>query len=345
MTPREKIIDRPVPGKTWLAKPDAINPQIARWRKDFPDIVRLDEEKQFSGDSVYAITVAANNGKPKKNLMVAVPHAHEPAGTAAAMNFLNEIITGMKLDGSATTLGREEILEKVRLTFIPLANPFGTKKSPVDWWDGSIYSNEEFGTIMKGRLLNNPPVGIAGIFWHYHPVFNQDAERLEEIGIVWEQLSESLYGEPHFYKGCAWWRLAERLADEFHYDLFIELHQGMEDWEEMDTLVIHPREHWVPKESLEYADRVEAKIIEAWKKVGAKPHPGDKEYYQRAGKGRIPDFDKPSERMKMSGDWLSIKCGTPQLTIEVQNNNQRTPAEEQLLYEQTAIEACVEMLL
>ena len=57
-----------VPGKTWLAKPAEINPQIARWRKDFPDIVRVDEEKQFSGDSVYAITVAGNNGKPKKKI-------------------------------------------------------------------------------------------------------------------------------------------------------------------------------------------------------------------------------------------------------------------------------------
>ncbi|MCD4823371.1 MAG: hypothetical protein K8S55_02085 [Phycisphaerae bacterium] len=334
-----------VPGKTWLGKPEDVNQAILEWQKKFPEIVRIDEEKQFSGDSVYAVTVTANNDKPKKNFMVAVPHAHEPAGTAAAMNFLNEVITGTKLDGSATTLPRDEILEKVRLTFIPLANPFGAKKSPVDWWDGSKYSNEEFGDIMKGRLLNNPPVGTVGIFWHYHPVFNQDAERLEEIGIVWEQLSESLYGEPHFYKGCTWWQLVERLSDEFHYDLLIELHQGMEGWEEMDTLVIRPQENWVPKESLEYAGKVEAKVIEAWKNAGAKPHPGDKEYYQRAGKGWFPDLDKPNERLKMSGDWLSIKCGTPQLTIEVQNNNQRTPAEEQLLYQQTAIEACVEMLL
>jgi len=315
------------------------------WQKQFSDIVTLDVEKQFSEDLVYAITVTAPTNTQKKNFMVTVPHAHEPAGTAAAMNYLNEIITGRTLDGTATKLPREEILDKIRLTFIPLANPFGRKKSPVDWWDGSKYSNEEFGYIMKGRLLNNPPLGIVGEFWHYHPIFNQATDRLENIGIVWEKLSDSFYGEPHFYKGCAWWKIVEKLTSKFYYDLYIELHQGMEEWQDMDTLVIHPREHWIPEVAIEYADKVEAKILENWKKVGASPHPGDKDYYQRAGKGWLPDLDMPSERFKMSGDWLSIKYGTPQLTIEVQNNNQQTDAEKQLLYQQAAIEACVAMLI
>ena len=334
-----------IPGKTWLAKPKEINSKIIEWKKNFSDIVRVDKEKQFSGDPVYAITVTGKENIQKKNFLLAVPHAHEPAGTAAAMNFLNEIITGEKLDGSPTKLSKEEVLRNIRLTFIPLANPFGRKKSPVEWWDGTKYSNEEFEYIMVGKLLGNPPAKVVNKFWHFHPVFNQKVERLENIGIVWERLSEDLYGEPHFFKGCTWWRLVNRLLDEFHYDLFIELHQGMEDWEEMDTLVIHPREHWIPKEIIKYADMIEEKVIERWKKMGASPHPGDKEYYQRAGKTRFPDLNNPYERIKMSGDWLTIKCGTPSLTIEVQNNNPRTPPEEQFLYEETAIEACVGMLM
>jgi len=332
------------PGETWLGKPQEINKKISEWKTNWADIVRVDEEIQFSGDKVYAITVTDREYEYKKNFLLAVPHAHEPAGTAAAMNFLNEIISGRRLDGKPTKLPREEILKKVRLTFIPVCNPYGRKRSPVDWWDGTEYSNEEFWYIMKGRLLGNPPVEIVNKFWHAHPVFDQEVERLEEIGIVWERLSETLYGEPHFYKGCAWWKLVDRLSDEFQYDLFIELHQGMEDWDEMDTLVIHPREYWIPREAIEYADRVEEKVIERWREAGAKPHPGDKEYYARVGV-RDRDLNKPDERRKISIDWLTMKCGTPYLTIEVQNNNQRTPAEKQLLYEQTAIETCVEMLL
>jgi len=344
MNLREKTM-KAIPQKTWLGKPHEINPKISRWQRDFPEIVRVDEEKQFSGDSVYAITVTAKNNYRKKNFLLAVPHAHEPAGTAAAMNFLNEVITGKKLDGSRSNLPREEILKRVRLTFIPVCNPYGRKKSPVDWWDGTKYSNEEFEYIMVGRLLGNPPVKIVNEFWHYHVIFNQEVERLEEIGIVWEKLSDNLYCEPNTFKGATWWKLVEKLSDEFHYDQFILLHQGMEDWEKMDTLVIHPREYWIPQKTIEYADRMENKVIEAWKNVGASPHPGDKNYYERAGKGRSPDLNKPDERRKCPLDWIAIKCGTPGITIEVQNNNQRTPAEEQLLYEQTAIEACVEMLL
>ena len=117
-----KII-KPIPGKTWLYKPDAVNPVIAGWHKDFPEIVRIDEAKQFTGDAVYAITVTGEEDDPKKNFLLAVPHAHEPAGTAAAMNFLNEIITGKNLSGGTTQLPRKEILKKIRLTFITLANP------------------------------------------------------------------------------------------------------------------------------------------------------------------------------------------------------------------------------
>ena len=332
------------PGETWFGKPQEINKKISEWKTNWADIVRVDEEIQFSGDKVYAITVADREYEYKKNFLLAVPHAHEPAGTAAAMNFLNEIISGRRLDGKPTELPREEILKKVRLTFIPVCNPYGRKRSPVDWWDGTEYSNEEFEYIMIGRLLGNPSAKIVNKFWHAHPVFDQEVERLEEIGIVWERLSETLYGEPHFYKGCAWWKLVDRLSDEFQYDLFIELHQGMEDWDEMDTLVIHPREYWIPREAIEYADRVEEKVIERWREAGAKPHPGDKEYYARVGV-RDRDLNKPDERRKISIDWLTMKCGTPYLTIEVQNNNQNTPAEKQLLYEQTAIETCVEMLL
>lgn len=333
-----------IPGQTWLSKPCEVDPLLAKWKDQYPNLVRIDEEKQYSGDVVHAITVTDKSPGPKKNFFAGVPHAHEPAGTAAIMNLLNELLTGQGLDGNASSLPRKEILERLRLTFIPIGNPFGRKRAPVDWWDGTKYNNEEFEYVMVGKLMGNPPAAVVNTFWHYHCLFNQAVERLEEIGIVWEQIGDQVYAEPHLYKGCGFWKLVDRLSDEIHYDLFIELHQGMEGWEKMDTLVIHPRESWIPQESLAVADQVETNIIKRWQEAGASPHPGDKDYYQRAGFSRLPDMTNPTERMKMSGDWLTIKSGTPCLTIEVQNNNPRTPAEKQLLYQQAAIEACLEFL-
>ncbi len=228
---------------------------------------------------------------------------------------------------------------------MPLANPWGRKKAPVDWWDGSEYSRDRFETVMVGKLPGNPSFRLTCDFWHFHPVFNQSVEKMESIGIVWEQISEDLYAEPHLFKGCAWWRLVDRLSDDLRYDQCIGLHQGMENWDRMDTLVIHPRERWIPRESVAYATRMEERVIRRWTEIGACPHPGDPEYYERAGRGRIPDMANPRERIKLSVDWLAMKQATPSVTVEVQNNNPRTPPEEQLEYEEVALQACVEMLI
>ena len=45
------------PGETWFGKPQEINKKISEWKTNWADIVRVDEEIQFSGDKVYAITV------------------------------------------------------------------------------------------------------------------------------------------------------------------------------------------------------------------------------------------------------------------------------------------------
>ena len=47
-----------IPQKTWFGKPQEINRKISERKTNWADIVRVDEEIQFSGDKVYAITVA-----------------------------------------------------------------------------------------------------------------------------------------------------------------------------------------------------------------------------------------------------------------------------------------------
>lgn len=327
-----------------MSKPDRVDIKILQWAREYPDIVRIDEATQFTGDKVYAITIEKKT-LSKKNLLVAVPHAHEPAGTAGIVDFLNELITGKDSAENKTQLPREDILENVRITCIPIGNPYGRKKSPVDFWDGTKFSLDEFIYIMVGRLLGNPPSHIVNEFWHNHPVFNQEVERLEEIGIVWEKLSEKWYGEPHFYKGCTWWKLVEKLSNEFQYnkdDLFLELHQT-EMYPNENCMVIHPRDRWIPDEAIERADIIEEEIIKRWKEIGGRPYQ-DKEYYSRFG-DRDRDLYNPEERRKISIDWLTITKGTPCIVIEVQMNSPNTPVSEQILLEKLAIEVCTKTLL
>jgi len=328
----------------WLSQPREVETQLLEWSKTYPDKLQLDWAKQFTGDTVYAATVSGAWGKATKNLLIAVPHAHEPAGTAASMDFLCQLLTGRTLDGHPAAPACQEFLNHLKITIIPIANPFGRKRAPVDCWDGSVYDNEQFEYIMVGRLREGQDFKLVNAFWHSHPIFDQRIECLKEIGIVWEQISAHKYAEPHFFKGTTWWKLIDRLSDEIPYHFFAELHQGMENWEEYDTLAIYPNESWIPQSALDFSEKVHQHIREKWIQAGANPHPGDPDYYQRAGRSCFRP-DEPSERRRFSIDWLTEKCGTPFITVEVQNNNSRTPRDEQLKYAEAAIEACAEVLL
>jgi len=57
------------PSKTWLGKPQEVNKKIFEWKTNWANIVRVDEEIQFSGDKVYAITVTDREYEYKKNLL------------------------------------------------------------------------------------------------------------------------------------------------------------------------------------------------------------------------------------------------------------------------------------
>ncbi|HIE29654.1 TPA: hypothetical protein EYP66_20485 [Candidatus Poribacteria bacterium] len=87
--------------KYWLAKPHQTEPQILKWRGSYPDFVELDSLKQYIGLKAYSITITDKSISPdnKSRLLAAVPHAHEPAGTVACMNFIHQILTGQHLVG------------------------------------------------------------------------------------------------------------------------------------------------------------------------------------------------------------------------------------------------------
>jgi hypothetical protein len=58
-----------------------------------------------------------------------------------------------------------------------------------------------------------------------------------------------------------------------------------------------------------------------------------------------PDPADASRRRQWIIDWVTLKTGTPELTVEVQNNSKKTPREKQMRWEEVAIRASVDRLL
>jgi len=98
-----------LPSDSWIVRPQGVEAKLREYRNRFPGLVELDFERQYVGLKLYAITITdkARSSTRKRKVLAIVPHAHEPAGTAACMDFANELLTGKHLDGSAGDLPRE----------------------------------------------------------------------------------------------------------------------------------------------------------------------------------------------------------------------------------------------
>jgi hypothetical protein len=315
----------------WLAKPHQTEPQFLAWREAYPDLVSLETVPQYVGLTAYAITVTDFSIPPeeKGQLLFSVPHAHEPAGTVACMHFIQQLLAGTTFDGEAVDLDREAILRHCVLSFIPDANPDGRSRAPVDWWDGSQYTNEEFWTFMRGR---DPETGKV---WKRLGRWDRREEQPETIGIVYEQLNEYEYVEPNRDFGSAYYRLARKVFDRYGSGRWCDLHQTEFERSDYNCMVILPIVHPdLPAEVRAVNEAWAAEIVRRWQAAGAHPIPESKplsytgeqaEYFYRAWREFIPH--------------------QPYVTTEIQNNNPRTPPAQQVELQWIAIQASVELLL
>src|SRR5438874_274242 len=176
----------------WPAQPDQTEPLLLDWARRYPERVHLDSVRPWR-HTAYALTVAEGdpNADGRPAVLFAVPHAHEPAGTVACMEFLSQLLEGHRLDGSPTDLDREAILRETTLTFIPDANPDGRARSPEPWWDGSRYSNEEFLKVAFGID------GRTGERYKRVDRWSLAEETPERIGIVYEPIDATTFVEPN----------------------------------------------------------------------------------------------------------------------------------------------------
>jgi len=322
----------------WVCRPGVVEVLLRMWHRDSPDLVTLDFEATYTGHMLGAATVTGpGDASGRGKLLSVVPHAHEPAGTAASVEFLSQLISGRSLAGDCGTVPRERLLEEAVLTVIPAGNPWGLSRAPISAWDGKRYTNAEFWKIMKGVAAD----GFSELPWR--PQFDDSDAPASHVGIVYEQIGAASFGEPNRCKACSLWTLIDRLSDVHQYRQFLNLHQGMEAWTDHDTWLEFPTDEWLPDGAWRYSQDWSEHVLDAFEAVGGNPKRETGHYveYRNAADG----WSEDGRRVPWLIDWLTLKSGTSELTVEVQNNNHRTPPAKQRLLAYAALVASAEYVI
>jgi len=318
------------PAAFWLVRPEQTEPKIRQWAAKHPKLVSLEEQQTYTGRKAYAVTVTDPqvDDKGKKKLLFSQPHAHEPASTAAMMDFLSQVLDGVHVDGQKSALAYENLLQKVVLTFIPDGNPDGRARAPEDWWDGAKYANRDFGKFMFGRAKDGSRCPRLGR-WSTRDI------QPEFIGIAYEQISEDEYVEPNRDRASTYFRLLTRMLGKYHYDAHLDLHQTEFEGSKYNAKVVLPfSQQDLPEPIRNFNQQGGEFIVKAWREMGATPLP------------RVDPLDYQEDQLRYFRTcWGEIYRTVPSLMIEVQNNNRRTPPREQMRITETAIQASIDFVL
>jgi len=317
----------------FLAKPHQTQPRILKWAAEHPELIRLDSVRQYVGFDVYAVTVTDTSVPDEKKTccLFTQPHAHEPATTAGMMDFLCQVIEGRHLDGSPADLPREEILRNLLLSIIPDANPDGRSRSPELYWDGSKWSNDEFWYTMRGIDPRTLKMWERFDEWD----LREQSPRPLTIGIVYEQVGPFEYVEPNRSHRSAYFRLIHHLLGQRRYHYLLDLHQTEFERSAHNCMVILPILQPELPEAIRATNQAWGEeIVAAWAASGASPLPEvaplnytgvQAEYFRRS--------------------WRDIVHTTSKITVEIQNNNPRTPPQEQVRLMDVAMRVTVERAL
>jgi len=313
----------------WLAKPHQTEPRILEWARRYPHLVQLDTEHQWS-HTAYAVTVTdrAVPDADKRKCLITVPHGHEPAGTVACMNTLSRLLDGRALDGTPSGLDRAAMLARTLLTFLPDANPEGRSRSPEEFWDGSIYSNDEFLDFAFG-------LDEAGHRFKRVDRWRIGEEDCARVGIAYERINETTYVEPNRDWESSFFRLLHRLTRRHEYHQLLDLHQTEFEGSPHNCVILLPV-IWdeLPGPIREYSQAWAQAITDGWRAI-AEAHPQNPYPLSYTGQ----------QRAYFEQRWGDLYRTLPHVTVEIQNNNPRTPADLQRRLAEAAIDVSLQRLL
>ncbi len=319
----------------WISHPDEVDAKVAQWQADHPDLLLAESKIQFAGRPVWALTVTDRtvDDAGKRRMIVYKPHAHEPAPIAAQVNVIEQLLTGQTIDGRPSEFDGERVLRECVLVFLPDANPDGTARAPVEAWDGSRCTNEEFWAWMRG------PDPDTGEMWKRVDIYDErEEERLpSRTGIVYEQIDEHRWVEPNRHHSSTLFQWLFELTDRYgDWDQLLSLHQTEFVNSPHNAMVILPCLYDdLPQDIREYEMRWAEEIVAAWRDV-----PG----------GNPIEEIKPlaytgQQRQYFVERWGEMYDRYPILTSEIQNNNPRTPPTVQQRLNEVALKVSIERLV
>ncbi len=175
-----------------LVRPEEWQPRFRRWREEAPDRVLVHAWSQYGGQEVLALTVLPPGGpRPgAPHLLAAVPHALEPAPTAAAVDLACQLVTGRHVDGSPADVPAGPGAVRLAVTLMPDANPQGRVRSPARCWDGRDCDNATF-------LRHAFGVAAGGGVFPRLPEWRWSEHSPRRAGLEFEQVDGDLWVEPN----------------------------------------------------------------------------------------------------------------------------------------------------
>jgi hypothetical protein len=284
--------------QNWASHPEEWQPLVERWARERAAVCSVAEFVQLGEHRVLALSLGASPPEHcAARLFVAVPHAHEPAGTAACVDVACELLTGAHLNGEPSDLPRGKVLECLHVTLVPDANPQGRARSPERVWDGT-HDNDHSLAVAFG-------VAADGARFGRYPRWRFSEHRPRQTGIIYERIADDVWVEPNTDTASAHCRLMDRLHDRYAFTHYLSLHQH----EHTEAGILPSGFAGLPAARQEELGRWSDAVLAGWRRVGAVPRPE-------------PQLPYPGQlREKQFEEFWAGRCpGMLRLTAEVQNN-------------------------
>lgn len=307
--------DNTVPGvEDLVVTPDEADAFVSRIRG--PDGVSVVDHAQRGGRTAYRITLGSP-GRP--HVFFTRPHAHEPVGTAACFEWVR------RLTRDRGCAWASAVRERFRLSFLADANPSGSQRAPVKFWDGSVHPNEVFFLWMFGESGEAEGERFPRVAaWDDREV---TPPRL--LGIAYEQLDDHVYVEPNRDHRSTFFRSYFDLHADEPVDVWLDLHQTEYVGSDRNSHMNLPTNiDDLPTALRDHYTALATAILDRWRAEGAFPRDEPQRTYR----------NNPTQYAFLNAVWSSVTPQTLHLVTEVQNNNPRTPVEDQVRFQMTAMD-------
>ncbi len=334
----ETILWKHVP-EWWLVHPDHIARKVEQWEKDFGSFLKVHRARQFTGETIFALTITDPDVPADRKKLAAFLNVHtmEYGACAGIMNFACMLLTGRDLLNRGVPFDAQEFRKQLIVTLIPDSNPQGKLRLPFAFTDGSQLDNTD------GDTLHRIYYGVCqGKLFRRCPAWRMSEEHVELTGAIYEKISADDFVIPDMDLRSTVLRMLDGLGYQYHYQLVGHMHQAEFLDIEENCYCATSIEPWIspPMQELqiEWANRV----IDSWRKAGGRPI--SQIDHHKWGANTWVTEPATGFVCKMGMDFTTLRFNCPSIIMETQMNDPKTPPEEQMRLTSVAIEESVRFL-